>query len=108
MAVRRGSMDGAIRAIDHGTSSATRISALLSLDFPPWFEDAVCSQTDPELFFPEKGGGTGRAKWVCKNKCDVREQCLNYALDNNERFGVWGGMTERERRKALRLRDGAA
>jgi WhiB family redox-sensing transcriptional regulator len=66
--------------------------------WPPWMEDAVCAQTDPESFFPEKGGSTREAKKVCLT-CDVREQCLKYALDNDERFGIWGGLSERERRK---------
>lgn len=63
-----------------------------------WQEDALCGQTDLEAFFPEKGGSTREAKKVCA-LCDVREQCLNYALANNERFGIWGGFSERERHK---------
>lgn len=63
-----------------------------------WQERALCAQTDPEAFFPEKGGSTREAKRVCQN-CDVREDCLQEALDNDERFGIWGGLSERERRK---------
>jgi WhiB family redox-sensing transcriptional regulator len=63
-----------------------------------WQEDAVCAQTDPEAFFPEKGGSTRDAKMVCLG-CPVQDQCLQYALDNQERFGIWGGLSERERRK---------
>lgn len=63
-----------------------------------WQEDALCAQTDPELFFPEKGGSTREAKAVCFS-CEVRSECLGYALENNERFGIWGGLSERERRK---------
>jgi WhiB family transcriptional regulator, redox-sensing transcriptional regulator len=63
-----------------------------------WQEDAKCAETDPEAFFPEKGGSTREAKKVCMS-CEVREECLKYALDNDERFGIWGGLTERERRK---------
>jgi len=59
---------------------------------------ALCAQTDPEEFFPEKGGSTKRAKKVCA-LCDIREPCLQRALDDDERFGVWGGLSERERRK---------
>lgn len=59
--------------------------------------DGLCAQTDPEAFFPEKGGSTKAAKTIC-GKCDVREQCLQYALDMDERFGIWGGLSERERR----------
>lgn len=63
-----------------------------------WQTDALCSQTDPEAFFPEKGGSTREAKRVCAS-CDVRSECLEYALANDERFGIWGGMSERERRR---------
>lgn len=63
-----------------------------------WQERALCAQTDPEAFFPEKGGSTREAKKVCL-ACDVRGECLEYALANDERFGIWGGLSERERRK---------
>ena len=65
---------------------------------PGWQERALCAQTDPEAFFPEKGGSTREAKKVCLT-CDVRVECLEYALANDERFGIWGGLSERERRK---------
>lgn len=63
-----------------------------------WQADALCAQTDPEAFFPEKGGSTRDAKKVC-GSCPVKQQCLEYALSNDERFGIWGGMSERERRR---------
>ena len=63
-----------------------------------WQERALCAQTDPEAFFPEKGGSTREAKKVCLS-CDVRAECLEYALRHDERFGIWGGLSERERRK---------
>ena len=63
-----------------------------------WQEQALCAQTDPEAFFPEKGGSTREAKRVCL-ACEVRTQCLDYALANDERFGIWGGLSERERRR---------
>ena len=63
-----------------------------------WQERALCAQTDPEAFFPEKGGSTREAKKVCVG-CEVRSECLEYALANDERFGIWGGLSERERRK---------
>ncbi|GAA3898020.1 hypothetical protein GCM10022382_01580 [Microbacterium invictum] len=66
-----------------------------------WQSDALCSQTDPEAFFPEKGGSTRDAKRICTS-CDVRGECLEYALQNDERFGIWGGLSERERRKLKR------
>ncbi|WP_104117872.1 WhiB family transcriptional regulator [Arthrobacter sp. B1805] len=63
-----------------------------------WQADALCAQTDPEAFFPEKGGSTRDAKKVC-GSCMVKSECLEYALENDERFGIWGGLSERERRR---------
>lgn len=63
-----------------------------------WVERALCRETDPEAFFPEQGGAAAPAKRVCA-VCLVRAECLTYALDNDERFGVWGGLSERERRR---------
>jgi WhiB family transcriptional regulator, redox-sensing transcriptional regulator len=68
---------------------------------PGWQEQALCAQTDPEAFFPEKGGSTREAKRICSG-CDVRAECLEYALANDERFGIWGGLSERERRRLRR------
>ncbi len=69
-----------------------------------WQESALCAETDPEAFFPEKGGSTREAKKICTG-CEVRAECLEYALANDERFGIWGGLSERERRR-LRRRAG--
>lgn len=66
-----------------------------------WQERALCSQTDPEAFFPEKGGSTREAKRICTG-CEVRDECLEYALAHDERFGIWGGLSERERRRLKR------
>ncbi len=63
-----------------------------------WMAAGLCLQTDPEAFFPEKGGSTRDAKRVC-GRCDVRERCLAYALEHDERFGIWGGMSPRDRKK---------
>ena len=63
-----------------------------------WQERSLCAQTDPEAFFPEKGGSTREAKKVCVS-CEVRSECLEYALAHDERFGIWGGLSERERRR---------
>jgi WhiB family redox-sensing transcriptional regulator len=67
-------------------------------DDETWQEQALCAQTDPEAFFPEKGGSTREAKRICSG-CEVRTECLEYALQQDERFGIWGGLSERERRK---------
>ncbi len=70
-----------------------------------WRLDALCAETDPEAFFPEKGGSTREAKRVCLG-CSVRTECLEFALANDERFGIWGGLSERERRRVrLERRD---
>jgi WhiB family redox-sensing transcriptional regulator len=66
-----------------------------------WQEKALCAETDPEAFFPEKGGSTREAKRVCLS-CEVRVECLEYALEHDERFGIWGGLSERERRRLKR------
>jgi len=66
-----------------------------------WQDRALCAQTDPEAFFPEKGGSTREAKRICQG-CEVRDACLEYALANDERFGIWGGLSERERRRIKR------
>lgn len=71
----------------------------------PWTIDALCAQTDPEVFYPEKGGDDiRRAKAVCR-VCPVRTEYLEYALDNDEAWGVWGGLGVRQRHK---IRRGAA
>ena len=66
-----------------------------------WQDRALCAQTDPEAFFPEKGGSTREAKKICLG-CEVRHECLEYALEHDERFGIWGGLSERERRRLKR------
>ena len=66
-----------------------------------WQDQALCAQTDPEAFFPEKGGSTREAKRICVG-CDVKGDCLEYALGQDERFGIWGGLSERERRRLKR------
>ena len=63
-----------------------------------WQSRALCAQTDAEAFFPEQGGSTREAKKVCLT-CEVRDDCLESALANDERHGIWGGLSERERRK---------
>ena len=68
-----------------------------------WQRQANCMGVDPDLFFPERGASTREAKEVCRG-CVVREDCLEYALANGEKFGIWGGLSERERRKIRRRR----
>lgn len=68
-----------------------------------WQDFANCLAVDPDLFFVERGGSTRKAKEVCTG-CNVREDCLEYALGNGEKFGIWGGLSERERRRIKRQR----
>lgn len=68
-----------------------------------WIASALCAQTDPELFFPTGGGPTSQAKKLCLS-CEVRDQCLEYALDNNIQEGVWGARSVRERRALKKQR----
>ena len=68
-----------------------------------WQDFANCLGVDPDLFFPERGASTREAKEVCRG-CVVRGDCLEYALQNSEKFGIWGGMSERERRRIRRQR----
>ncbi len=73
-------------------------TALAPVGDASWRLEALCAETDPEAFFPEKGGSTRDAKRVCTG-CTVRAECLEFALANDERFGIWGGLSERERRR---------
>ena len=73
-----------------------------------WRNDAACRETDPNLFFPVGASGPAveqiaNAKAICSN-CLARVACLKYALDSHQDYGIWGGTTEEERRKILRLR----
>jgi WhiB family redox-sensing transcriptional regulator len=63
-----------------------------------WMTYANCAGVDVELFFPARGASTAEAKAVCR-ACAVRQECLEYALTNGEKFGIFGGMSERERRR---------
>ena len=68
-----------------------------------WQGAARCSEVDPEIFFPERGGSSKAARAVCSG-CPVRALCLEYALNNKEQFGIWGGTSERERRRLRKER----
>lgn len=66
-----------------------------------WAERAACTDSDPEAWYPEKGQNCDFAKRICAG-CEVRDACLDYALAHRERHGVWGGLTERERRPLIK------
>lgn len=87
--------------ITYANEEADRRS-LVDISDRAWREEAICLQTDPAVFFVEKGESTVEAKRTCLG-CPVRVQCLAYALENDEHFGVWGGLSERERRRLKRV-----
>lgn len=68
-----------------------------------WQDHANCAGVDPDLFFPDRGASTREAKEVCQG-CVVRDACLEYALAAGEKWGIWGGTSERERRHLRRQR----
>jgi WhiB family redox-sensing transcriptional regulator len=72
---------------------------------PSWREFARCRGVDPEVFYPvsDDDADAEEAKSICA-ACPVREPCLEFALSTREKNGVWGGLTERERRRVLRRR----
>lgn len=87
-----------------------QIGELMDTDFSmvgtineEWHDQANCLGVDPDLFFPERGASTREAKEVCRG-CVVRVDCLEFALQNGEKFGIWGGLSERERRRIRRQR----
>lgn len=88
---------------DPRTEPQDALTALLTdlLDYGPppgdWAQEGLCAQTDPEAFFPGKGGSVQSAKRIC-SRCPVLEQCRNYALETRQRDGVWGGLSAGERR----------
>jgi WhiB family redox-sensing transcriptional regulator len=71
-----------------------------------WVLDALCAQIDTDVFFPEKGIPGKPAKNIC-GACTVVAECLAYAMGNNEQFGIWGGLSERERRALKRKQEAA-
>jgi WhiB family transcriptional regulator, redox-sensing transcriptional regulator len=73
------------------------------LDRPRWQSLAFCAGLNPDMFFPERGEAVKEAKAVCRG-CPVRSDCLEFALASSEKFGIWGGMSERERRMERRAR----
>ncbi len=79
-------------------SEPAALFALEDLEGLQWQDAALCAQTDPEAFFPEKGGSTREAKRTCRS-CEVRAERLEYALEHDIRHGIWGGFSERERRR---------
>lgn len=78
-----------------GTILAMHIETITPAD-TAWQAQALCAQTGADFFFPEPGSSVREAKRIC-GMCEMRTACLEYALGNDERFGVWGGLSEKER-----------
>lgn len=77
------------------------LADVLDLAALAWQADALCAQIDSEVFFPELGQPSRAAKRVC-SMCTVRAECLAYALETRQTYGIWGGASERER-EAMRM-----
>ena len=70
-------------------------------------QNGECNEKPPEIFFPSDGVGVEKAKRICA-ECPVKDRCLEYALKNRVDHGVWGGTSERQRRRILKARREAA
>lgn len=79
------------------------VNTLRLSERPEWMRSALCAQADPDRWFPVQGGDMSLAKWICA-RCDVRAQCLAYALARDEPFGIWGGLSAKQRRHLARTR----
>ena len=69
-----------------------------------WMAEGNCRNYPPAVFFPSDGVGVDRARKICNQDCPVKDQCLDYAIANRIEHGVWGGCSERERRRILKRR----
>jgi WhiB family transcriptional regulator, redox-sensing transcriptional regulator len=80
------------------TAGTRELQILADVQEMGWVDQALCTEVDTgDLWFPEKGGSSRQAKRVCAG-CPVRQACLEYALEHDIRWGVWGGTSERQRR----------
>ncbi len=75
----------------------------LAVDDLSWQDYSNCRGADADLFFPERGASTRKAKAIC-GACEVRVDCLEFAIVQSEKFGIWGGLSERERRRIRKER----
>ncbi len=85
----------------------SKLIEALAVDELAWQDYANCRGADADLFFPERGASTRKAKAICA-ACEVKAECLESAIVNGEKFGIWGGMSERERRRVRKQRQIAA
>ena len=98
--IRRAGYDIPFERLPQRANEGERIPAMVyeRIAKPePWKQYGACTTADPDLFFPKRGGDTDKAKAICAS-CQCRKACLEYALRHGEKFGIWGGLSERERR----------
>ena len=92
----------------HAPATHTLLAALLpDTGAEDWRGDALCAQTDPDIFFPDRGGSIADARAICL-ACPVRAECLEFALTHRIREGIWGGLGDRDRRRLIARRGGGA
>lgn len=104
------SLDGPQTAPQRPMRQPSPLGRLLGIEVEryAWQADAACAGApNPALWFPTRGQATVLAKAICRG-CPVRVECLDHALANGEKWGIWGGTSERERRKIKRDRKDAA
>jgi WhiB family transcriptional regulator, redox-sensing transcriptional regulator len=95
-----------LRSAVCGSCRTEAAHRMVALDLPvgdlpgPWAADALCAQTDPEIFHPEKGGNTRQAKAICQ-RCPVLVECRDWALETRQTMGIWGGLSWNERKTLL-------
>ena len=90
-----------------GSSGLEELRQAVVIGDLSWEDDANCRGANADLFFPERGASTRTAKSICR-ECRVKGDCLEFAIRTGEKFGIWGGMSERERRRVRRERQVAA
>jgi len=96
----RARIAGALPLVRTGSVS---LNDLAEIDLE-WRVDGKCNGVDPDLFFPKRGESTSEAKKVCAS-CPVKSECLEFALATSEKYGIWGGKSERERRQIRKQRN---
>jgi WhiB family redox-sensing transcriptional regulator len=91
--------------LDEAASHIDKVVAREALMDSNWMAQGLCAEKPPSLFFPSDGVGVDVARKICA-ECPVKVTCLEYALDNRIDHGVWGGTSERERRRLIKARHG--
>ena len=94
---------GTARHSDTISPAALVLAQVIATAAPSWAAQALCAETDPDLFYSDSASQTAQAKATCR-RCPVNDTCLSHALETKEDFGVWGGLDRDERRRLLRRR----